>query len=77
MLALAPWAWHAAQAGERTRRAVKAMRWRHVRHMAVDLVGLARRRRALWILPVLVLLLLASALLAGGQAATPFLYTIF
>ncbi|MBI5610963.1 MAG: hypothetical protein HY902_18975 [Deltaproteobacteria bacterium] len=53
------------------------MRWRHLRHMAADLVGLARRRRALWILPVLALLLLASALLAGGQAATPFLYTIF
>jgi cytochrome c-type biogenesis protein CcmH/NrfF len=45
--------------------------------MAVDLVALARRRRALWILPVLVLLLVASVLLAGGQVATPFLYTIF
>jgi hypothetical protein len=42
-----------------------------------DFIAFAREHKAWWIVPLLVVLGLVALLIASGQAAGPFLYTLF
>ena len=50
---------------------------RHVRRLVADILYLARRHKAYWLLPLLLVLALTVALLVVGQSAAPFVYTLF
>ena len=52
-------------------------RLRHLTTLLGDLLGFAKAHRAYWLVPFIVLLLLAGLLVFAGQGATPFLYTLF
>ena len=47
--------------------------------MIKDLWGLLRNRKKYWLLPIILILLLVSALIVftSGSAITPFIYTLF
>ena len=53
------------------------MRIRYVGKLLADLIGLARANRAYWLLPLVVVLLLGALVMAAGQGAAPFVYTLF
>jgi hypothetical protein len=42
-----------------------------------DLIRFAMRKKAYWLIPLVLILLLTFALIVAGQAAAPFMYTIF
>jgi len=42
-----------------------------------EFVGFAREHRAYWILPLILLLGLAGAVVVAGQAGAPLLYALF
>ena len=42
-----------------------------------EFVGFARASRNYWLIPLVVLLAIAAALVVVGQTATPLLYTLF
>lgn len=42
-----------------------------------DFVGFARQNRAWWIVPMVVVLVLAGLLVFAGQTGAPFIYTLF
>ena len=42
-----------------------------------ELLGFAWKNKAWWIIPVVITLLLLGALIFTGQAAAPFIYTLF
>jgi len=50
---------------------------RHIKTLLGDLLGFAKTHRAYWLVPLILLLLLAVLLVFVGQGATPFLYTLF
>ena len=53
-------------------------RLRHATRLLADLIGFTRYTGATWLIPVIVLLLLAMALAIGSQVAVPYLvYTFF
>lgn len=52
-------------------------RMRHVKILLGEVLGFARAHRAYWLIPLILLLLLAGVLVFVGQGATPFLYTLF
>jgi hypothetical protein len=53
------------------------MKLSYVGTMMKDLVGFARENKAWWIVPLMVVLLLAGVLVIAGQGAAPFIYTLF
>lgn len=50
---------------------------RYIGRLFSDIAELARQNRNYWLLPLVVGLLLAGLLMTTGQAAVPFLYTLF
>jgi hypothetical protein len=42
-----------------------------------EFVGFARENRMYWIVPLVLMLAAAAALVATSQAAAPFIYTLF
>jgi hypothetical protein len=42
-----------------------------------EFVGFAREKRAYWIVPLIVVLGLAAALIVSSQVAAPLIYTLF
>lgn len=42
-----------------------------------EVVGLARARKVYWIIPLVILLAVASLLIVAGQSSAPVLYTLF
>lgn len=42
-----------------------------------EVVQLARRKKAYWLLPMLLMLLLIGILVSVSEAAAPFIYTLF
>jgi len=42
-----------------------------------EFVGFARENRAYWIIPLVLVLLLAAAVIVSGQTVAPLLYTLF
>ena len=42
-----------------------------------EFTGLAREKRAYWLVPLAILLGLAAFVVVAGQAAAPLLYTLF
>ena len=63
---------------EGLRYAPKVLRLRHATRLAGDLVGYAVVNRVWWILPLVLLLGIASLLIVVGQAAAPVtLYPMF
>ena len=42
-----------------------------------QLLGFARENRAYWLIPLLLLLALAAAVIVTGQGAAPLIYTLF
>ena len=50
---------------------------RHLGRLARQLWHFARETRAYWLVPLLVVLGLLALAIAGGQVATPFVYTLF
>ncbi len=60
------------------RYAPEVLRFRHATRLAADLVGYAVVKRVWWILPLVLLLGVASLLIVVGQAAAPVtLYPMF
>ena len=54
------------------------MRWlRHFGALLGEFAGFAWHNKAWWIVPIVLVLLLLGALLFTGQAAAPFIYTLF
>ena len=45
--------------------------------LLVEFVLFAREHKAYWIIPLVVILALASVIVVGGQSAAPLLYTLF
>ena len=42
-----------------------------------DLIGFAKKNKAYWIIPMVMVLGLMTLLIVGGQGAAPFIYTLF
>jgi hypothetical protein len=55
------------------------MRLRSLLEFAEDSAGFVRERKRIWLLPLLVVLLLAGTFLVfvSGSAAAPFIYALF
>lgn len=49
----------------------------YIRRFVGDLFAFAREHKAYWILPLVLVLLLAAVLAMTSQAAAPFVYTLF
>lgn len=52
-------------------------RLRHSWKLLSEFVGFARENRVWWIVPLVLVLGLAAAVIVVGQTATPLLYTLF
>lgn len=52
-------------------------RLRHFMRLMGDLVAYSVVNRVTWLIPLLLILLAAALLIAVGQVAAPFVYTIF
>lgn len=50
---------------------------RHLSALIAELFRFAWREKVYWILPFALVILLLSFLVVSGQAATPFIYTLF
>jgi len=50
---------------------------RHIVALLGEFLGFAWHNKAWWIVPVVLVLLLLGLLLFTGQAAAPFIYTLF
>jgi len=50
---------------------------KHLFRLLRDFFGFALEHKAWWILPIVILLLLIGGLIAVGQGAAPFIYTLF
>ncbi len=53
------------------------MKLTHAGRMFKDLVGFARENKAWWMVPLVLVLLVAGVLVFASQAAAPFIYTLF
>ncbi len=42
-----------------------------------QVIQLAKKEKAYWLAPLIVVLLLIALIVVGGQAAAPFIYTLF
>ncbi len=49
----------------------------HLGRLLAELASFAWHNKAWWIIPVVLVLLVLAALIATGQVAAPFIYTIF
>jgi hypothetical protein len=52
-------------------------RLRHLGHLLAEVGRYALRHRAWWLVPLVVVMLLLGLLIATGQVAAPFIYTLF
>jgi hypothetical protein len=52
-------------------------RSRYIARLLGELFQLARERKAYWLVPTIVVLLLIGFLVVVSEAAAPFIYTIF
>ena len=52
-------------------------KYRYTLRMMRDLVQFARHNKAYWIVPLVLVLGLAGALVVATHAAAPFIYTLF
>ncbi len=52
-------------------------RLRYATTLLAELLGFARAHKAYWIVPLVLLLLLAGGVIAIGQATAPYIYTLF
>jgi hypothetical protein len=52
-------------------------RLRHLGHLLAEVGRYARQHRAWWLVPLVVVMLLLGLLIATGQVAAPFIYTLF
>lgn len=52
-------------------------RLRHVGSLLAEVGRYAARNRAWWLVPIVVALLILGLLIATGQVAAPFIYTLF
>jgi len=50
---------------------------KHTGRLLKDFAGFAWQNKAWWILPIVIVLLLLSALIFAGSSAAPFIYTLF
>jgi len=50
---------------------------KHLARLLKEIAGYAWKNKAWWILPVVLVLLVLALLIAAGQTATPFIYTLF
>lgn len=50
---------------------------RHLGKLVADLCGFARQNKAWWIVPLVLLLLAAGALVVGVSTISPFIYSLF
>lgn len=50
---------------------------KHTGRLLKDFVEFAWHNKAWWILPIVIILLLLSALIFAGSSAAPFIYTLF
>ena len=51
--------------------------FRHLGRLLLEFLGFAWHNKAWWIVPIVLVLLLLALLIATGQTATPFIYTLF
>lgn len=52
-------------------------RLRYLRKLAGDFFQFARENKAYWLIPLLIVLALATLLALSASTATPFIYTLF
>lgn len=52
-------------------------RLRHLGYLLAEVGRYALRHRAWWLVPLVVVMLLLGLLIATGQVAAPFIYTLF
>jgi hypothetical protein len=50
---------------------------KQIGRLSRDLIGFARKNKAYWIIPMVMVLGLMTLLIVGGQGAAPFIYTLF
>jgi hypothetical protein len=50
---------------------------RYLGSFAKELIAFAKAHKAYWIVPLLILLALVVSLVVAGNAAAPFIYTLF
>jgi len=53
---------------------------RHIKYMGrlmAEFLGFARKNKAWWIVPIIIILLLMAFLIFTGQITAPFIYTLF
>jgi hypothetical protein len=50
---------------------------RHLGHLLAEIGRYAARNKAWWLVPLVVVLLVLGLMIATGQVATPFIYTLF
>ncbi len=51
--------------------------FRHLGKLLADLFGFARQNKIWWIVPLVILLLVAGALVVGVSTISPFIYSLF
>ncbi|HLT35322.1 MAG TPA: DUF5989 family protein [Enhygromyxa sp.] len=50
---------------------------RYLKHLLGELIELARKNKAWWIIPLVITLLLTGLLILAAQATAPMVYTLF
>lgn len=50
---------------------------RYLKRLLGEVFAFARQRKAYWLVPMILLLLLIAALVMVSQATAPFIYTLF
>lgn len=53
------------------------MKLKYAGRLLSDLLAFARQNKAWWLVPLVVMLLLGGLVIAAGQGAAPFIYTLF
>ncbi|MDR3088942.1 MAG: DUF5989 family protein [Desulfobulbaceae bacterium] len=50
---------------------------KHGVNLLGEMFGFAKKRKAWWIIPLVITFLLVGLLIAAGESVTPFIYTLF
>ena len=51
--------------------------FRHLGRLIIEFIQFAWENKAWWIVPIVLVLLLLALVIATGQGAAPFIYTLF